>query len=206
VNRSDLIDLIVRAAAALETPSDLSNRELVDIIEDLRGAEDKLKAIEEREQRVSGGLADWKQKVEDELSTWRQSPILLTNTKNPQVEDFEIFMRGHEGPNSPGLLRTTIGAIRSVDPANVEPSALIGVCYIQGVLHHAHFVRVKYEDGPDHITEDGDGVQVPWNDDEESTCSQWWQDLERIDEIVFDHMEITGFPGKWVLYVTPGER
>lgn len=34
----DIVDLLIRAAAGLETPGDLSDRELVDLIEDLRDA------------------------------------------------------------------------------------------------------------------------------------------------------------------------
>lgn len=42
MKRRDLKNLLARAAAALETPSDLLDREFVDLIEELREAESEL--------------------------------------------------------------------------------------------------------------------------------------------------------------------
>ena len=55
--------------------------------------------------------------------------------------------------------------------------------------------------------EDGDGEQVPWNEDPESLCYQWWhQSMVHVDECVFGTVEVPGFVGHYVLLIHPGSR
>lgn len=121
------------------------------------------------------------------------------------MSDFAIFTQ--HLPVATMVARITpsdIGAIHEV-----EPGFLKGVLYILGALFHAEFIRVKYTDasGESEDNEDGDGVQGPWNEDESSLCSTWWnQSMVHVDECVFATVRVPGFEGQYVLLIHPGER
>lgn len=135
-------------------------------------------------------------------------------------QDFRVFLPDSERAGARvEILPSQIGAIRQE-----EPGFLKGLMYICGALFHVECIRVKWKETSvveaDDLTtgtkkgdriatfnEDGDGEQLPWDDDLDSLCSQWWyQSMVHVDECVFNTIEIPPFEGKYVLLIHPGER
>jgi len=133
-------------------------------------------------------------------------------------QDFSVFLRGVPGPHIEVNV-SRIGALREE-----EPGYLKGLMYICGVLFHAEFIRVKWkevytvdEDSADGVVkkgdrlatfnEDGVGEQIPWNDQEDSLCQQWWyQSMVHVDECVFHTIEVPPFEGRYVVLIHPGGK
>lgn len=134
-------------------------------------------------------------------------------------QDFGIFMRDQPPGPVVEILASQIGAIRQE-----EAGFLKGLVYICGVLFHVEFIRVKWkeaievqEDDPATGTqkgdklatfnEDGDGEQMPWDDNQDSLCSQWWyQSMVHVDECAFNTIEVPPFEGRYVVLIHPGGR
>lgn len=86
-----------------------------------------------------------------------------------------------------------------------EEGLLYGALFIAGVGACAVFVRVKWRADDGTTNEDYNGEQVPWNEEEDSTAYSWWDDLVHTGiEGVFETVQVPGFPGHYVVFITPG--
>ena len=180
----------------------LGHRELLTHVVDALQAREEM--TEEERERV---LNDF-----DRLHSGTAIITLGTGTRR----NFEGFLRGQPPGPVVEILPSQIGAIRQE-----EPGFLKGLLYIGGVLFHVEFIRVKWKtltpcstsmdpEAPPSgqlpsYNEDGDGEQVPWDDDPASLCNTWWyQSMVHVDECAFRTITVPPFAGEYVVLIHPG--